>query len=81
MRSGDQYTDHNELRQKYADMVAAEGGIYVVFNSTVYPSTYHEIPDVVNWGLANMDKVKGQWHQSPILCFEEFLQEVLLRLY
>jgi predicted Ser/Thr protein kinase len=27
--------------------------------------------------MANMEKVKGQWHQSPILCFEEFLQEVL----
>ncbi len=39
--------EHNELRQKYADMVAAEGGLYLVFNSTVYPSTYHEIPDVV----------------------------------
>jgi len=49
----------NELRQKYADMVAAEGGIYLVFNSTVYPSTYHEIPDVVRWGQENFEKVQG----------------------
>ena len=51
--------DLNELRQTYADMIAAEGGVYVVFNSTVYPSTFHEIPDVVRWGQANIDKVHG----------------------
>ncbi len=49
----------NELRQKYADMIHAEGGVYVVFNSTVYPSTFHEIPDVVRWGVANIDRVHG----------------------
>ena len=51
--------DLNELRQQYADMVAAEKGLYVIFNSTVYPSTFHEIPDVVRWGHANMDRVAG----------------------
>lgn len=51
--------EHNDLRQQLAEMVAAQGGIYVIFNSTVYPSTFHEIPDVVRWGLANMDKVHG----------------------
>jgi hypothetical protein len=49
----------NELRQHYADMVAAEGGMYVIFNSTVYPSTFHEIPDVVRWGQAHIDRVHG----------------------
>jgi MoaA/NifB/PqqE/SkfB family radical SAM enzyme len=49
----------NELRQQYADMVAAEGGMYVIFNSTVYPSTFHEIPDVVRWAQANADRVHG----------------------
>jgi len=39
--------------------VAKEGGMYVVFNSTVYPSTLHEIPDVVRWGQANIDRVHG----------------------
>jgi MoaA/NifB/PqqE/SkfB family radical SAM enzyme len=51
--------DLNQLRQKYADMVAAEGGIYLVFNSTVYPSTFHEIPDVIRWGQENFEKVQG----------------------
>jgi MoaA/NifB/PqqE/SkfB family radical SAM enzyme len=49
----------NELRQHYADMVAAERGLYVIFNSTVYPSTFREIPDVVRWGQANIDGVNG----------------------
>ena len=57
--NGKSEKDLNELRQKYADMVAAEGGMYLVFNSTVYPSTYNEIPDIVRWGQANIDKVQG----------------------
>ncbi|MEA3375374.1 MAG: radical SAM protein [Chloroflexota bacterium] len=51
--------EHNELRQHYADMVADEGGITLVFNSTVYPSTFPEIPDVVRWGQENIDRVHG----------------------
>jgi len=51
--------DHNELRRQYADMVAAEGGMYMVFNSTVYPATFHAIPDVIRWGQANIEKVRG----------------------
>ena len=51
--------EHNELRQKYADMIHAEGGLYVIFNATVYPSTFHEIPDVMRWGQANIDRVHG----------------------
>ena len=49
----------NELRQLYADMAARERGVYVIFNSTVYPSTLHEIPSVVRWGQANIDRVHG----------------------
>lgn len=50
---------HNELREYYADMIANEGGLITIFNSTVYPSTFHEIPDVVRWGRKNIDKVHG----------------------
>ena len=49
----------NELRQRYADMVAEAGGMYVIFNSTVYPSSFQEIPDVLRWGRANIDRVHG----------------------
>jgi pyruvate-formate lyase-activating enzyme len=51
--------ENNQLRQQVADMVSAEGGLYLVFNSTVYPDTYHEIPEVVRWGQANIEKVQG----------------------
>ncbi len=49
----------NELRQRCADMIADEGGMYVIFNSTVYPSTLSQVPDVVRWGQANIDRVHG----------------------
>ena len=49
----------NVLRQSCAEMVAKEKDLYVIFNATVYPSSYHEIPDVVRWGQANIDKVHG----------------------
>ncbi len=51
--------EHNALRQRYTDLIAAEGGMITILNSTVYPSTYHEIPDVVRWGRANADRVHG----------------------
>jgi MoaA/NifB/PqqE/SkfB family radical SAM enzyme len=51
--------EHNALRQHCADMIAAAGGLYAIYNATVYPSTYHEIPDVLRWGQANLDKVSG----------------------
>ena len=38
----------NELRQYLTDMVVPVKGVYLVFNATVYPSTYHEIPDILN---------------------------------
>lgn len=56
---GKSEAQHNELREYYADMIAAKGGLITVFNSTVYPSTFHEIPDVVRWGQANIDRVHG----------------------
>ncbi|HEX9116796.1 MAG TPA: radical SAM protein, partial [Anaerolineae bacterium] len=57
---GKSEADLNELRQHCADLIAEAGGrLYVVFNSTVYPSTYHEIPDVVRWGQKNIGKVHG----------------------
>lgn len=49
----------NELRQFYADMIHAEGGCYTIFNATIYPSTYHSIPDILRWGHQNFDKVQG----------------------
>jgi hypothetical protein len=49
----------NELRQHYADLVHEVGGLYLIFNSTVYPSTVDYIPEVVRWGQRNIDRVHG----------------------
>ena len=49
----------NVLRQSCAEMVAKEKDLYVIFNATVYPSSYHEIPDILHWGRENIDKVHG----------------------
>ena len=57
--NGKSEAELNEFRQRCADMIAAEGGMYLIFNSTVYPSSFHEIPDVIRWGQANIDKVHG----------------------
>jgi len=57
--AGKSEAELNELRQHCADMIAAERGMYVIFNATVYPSTYREIPDIVRWGQANLDRVHG----------------------
>jgi hypothetical protein len=56
---GKSEAEHNELRAYYAEMIAAEGGLLTIFNSTVYPSTFREIPDIVRWAHANVDKVHG----------------------
>lgn len=57
--NGKSEAELNEFRQHCADMIAAEGGMYVIFNSTIYPSTFHEIPDIIRWGQANIDRVHG----------------------
>jgi organic radical activating enzyme len=51
--------EHNALRQQYADMIAAVGGLTTIFNSTVYPATRSAIPEVVQWAQANIDRVQG----------------------
>ena len=56
---GKSEAEHNALRQHYAEMIADAGGMITIFNSTVYPSTYHEIPAVVRWGRDNIRTVQG----------------------
>ena len=49
----------NELRQHFADMIYDVGGLYVIFNSTVYPSTVQHIPEMMRWAQKNIDRVHG----------------------
>jgi MoaA/NifB/PqqE/SkfB family radical SAM enzyme len=48
----------NELRLKYAEMLAEAGNISCAFNSTVYEDTMHYIPEMVKWAEENIDKVQ-----------------------
>lgn len=47
----------NVLRQRFADMVAAEGGMSCAFNSTIYEHTLKDVPTLLAWGQRNIDKV------------------------
>jgi MoaA/NifB/PqqE/SkfB family radical SAM enzyme len=51
--------EHNQLRQFYADMIHQVGGLYTIFNATVFPSTDQFIPDILHWGHQNFDRVHG----------------------
>ena len=55
--SGKTEAETNELRLHYAQMVAGVGGVLTSFNSTVYESTLHEIPQMVQWAQEHMDIV------------------------
>ena len=57
--TGKSEAELNQLRQILAEMIAEVGGLTVAFNSTIYPSTAHEIPDVVSWGRSHPDIVHG----------------------
>ncbi len=48
----------NDLRLKYAEMLAAEGDISCAFNATVYEDTMHEVPGMVEWAARHIDIVQ-----------------------
>jgi hypothetical protein len=47
----------NELRQYFADLVWDVGGVQCGFNTTVFRSTLEYLPDIINWGQRNIQKV------------------------
>ena len=49
--------DLNLLRQRFAEMLAAEGGLTCSFNQTVTSDTLSQIPDVVRWAMKHPDIV------------------------
>jgi hypothetical protein len=49
--------DHNALRLKFAQMLAAEGGLSCSFNQTVTSATLHQVPEVVRWAVQHPDIV------------------------
>ncbi len=48
----------NDLRLKYAEMLAEEGGVGCAFNATVYEHTLKYVPDIVAWGQEHIDIVQ-----------------------
>jgi len=48
----------NELRYRYARMVADIGGVACAFNSTVYKDTKKFVPALANWARRNIDIVQ-----------------------
>jgi len=59
--------DHNALRQKFADMVFAEGGITCSFNQTVSEKTLDQIPATIDWAKKNPHKV----HTAVFILYRE----------
>jgi organic radical activating enzyme len=47
----------NELRLRYARMLAEVGDISCAFNATVYEDTLKDVPEVVAWGQEHIDIV------------------------
>jgi len=47
----------NELRLRYAQMVAEVGGLSVAFNSTVFPDTLQHVPKMLDWAREHIDIV------------------------
>lgn len=57
----------NQLRLRYAEMVAREGNILCAFNSTVYEKTLDDVPDLVSWAQEHIDIV----HAMIFICYRE----------
>jgi hypothetical protein len=49
----------NELRQRYADLIAELGGVRCGFNMTLTRRTLRDVPVIVEWVTANIDKVQN----------------------
>ena len=47
----------NELRQRYADMVLGLKGVMCGYNITITRANLAAVPEIVRWGLANIDRV------------------------
>jgi pyruvate-formate lyase-activating enzyme len=49
--------DHNDLRMRFAEMLAREGGIACSFNQTVTLETLEELPEVIRWAQKYPDLI------------------------
>lgn len=56
--TGKNEVELNKLRQHYADMIWELGKVQCGFHVTVYRSSLHNIPDIIEWCRANIHKVQ-----------------------
>lgn len=49
----------NELRQRYADLVHGLKGVMCGYNITITRANLAAVPEIVRWGLANIDRVQS----------------------
>ena len=54
----------NELRGWLANLLHDEGRLTCAFNTTVFPDTLREVPDIVRWAIAVPDQV----HTLTLIC-------------
>ncbi len=68
---GKSEVDLNELRLRYAKMVAKVGGLSVAFNATVYRHTLQQVPALVDWARDHIDVV----HSMVFILFRTSCQD------
>ena len=69
--TGKTETELNELRLRYAQMVAEVGGLSVAFNSTIYRHTLQYVPTLVDWARDHIDIV----HSMVFILFRTSSQD------
>jgi organic radical activating enzyme len=47
----------NELRTWYATLLKEVKGLNCAFNTTIFPDTLEQVPEIVKWAVDNIDKV------------------------
>jgi MoaA/NifB/PqqE/SkfB family radical SAM enzyme len=53
--TGQTETELNDLRLRYAEMLAEEGGLSCAFNATVYGANLAQVPAILEWGREHID--------------------------
>ena len=48
----------NELRAHFADTLHEQGGLTCAFNTTIFPDTLDDVPDIVRWAVSVPDRVQ-----------------------
>jgi organic radical activating enzyme len=54
---GKNESELNQLREEFASMLKKVKGLTCAFNTTIFPDTLEQVPDIVSWAKKNIDKV------------------------